>query len=351
MKNIIIYKNAIVLLTLFIVAFGVYAEETDRAVMKVVGDKQAFISQGISLPRELHFHDNEYEWMYISGVVKTESGRSQGLMYTMFQFPDQGDGRLYPTMLAVADIDNDKFYSARAWDPKATLSSVEDPIALVANSNSNFLWHPDNTLSMSSKLTTPDGDDLQLAIELEATRDILIHNESGYIDMADQVASGYFSYTNMLPTAGYLQYGETRERIVGGRIWLDRQWGDWSWDGMTWDWFSLRFDDGGSLMLFQFRNPETEAPIHGYWTYRDANDNTHYGQDFKVTAKRRVDQFPIDWDLSIPSLNAQFSVKPEFDRQIFSGRPLWEGLCDVRGEIKGKSANGHAFAEITMYDE
>ena len=77
--------------------------------------------------------------------------------------------------------------------------------------------------------------------------------------MGDGRSSYYYSFTN-LATAGMLTVNTTEYTIASGRTWMDHQWGNYTVLGMKWDWFSLRLDDGSSLMLFQFRESLINPP-------------------------------------------------------------------------------------------
>ena len=51
----------------------------------------------------------------------------------------------------------------------------------------------------------------------------------------------------------------------------------------------------------------------------------------RTGVKRTFRSYPIDWTVSILSMDAEFEVTPLFDDQTFTG--LWEGLYDVRGRV------------------
>ena len=99
-------------------------------------------------------------------------------------------------------------------------------------------------------------------------------------------------------------------------------------------------------MLFQFRDAFEEV-VTGNWTYRDMDGKVNYGTDFNGVAKRMFRTYPIDWTVTLPSIDAEFAVKPLFDDQAFTG--LWEGLCDVRGRIGTAQLTGQAFVELSGY--
>jgi predicted secreted hydrolase len=88
---------------------------------------------------------------------------------------------------------------------------------------------------------------------------------------------------------------------------MDRQWWDWTGARYYWDWFSMRLDDGGSLMFFQFRDANDKIVMET-WTYRDKDGLVHYGTDFKVVAKPMFRTYPIDWTVSLPGIDGEFAV-------------------------------------------
>jgi predicted secreted hydrolase len=87
--------------------------------------------------------------------------------------------------------------------------------------------------------------------------------------------------------------------------------------------------------------------VGGNWTYRDKNDLVYYGTDFKVVAKRMYGAYPLEWTVTLPSLEAEFQVEPIFDDQTFPR--LWEGLCRVSGRKGSSQLFGRAFVELAGY--
>jgi len=303
-------------------------------------------SARIEFPKDHCFHTNDNEWVYFSGVIETREGKEFGLMFTIFQFPGLRGGYFYPSMLGVSDPRIPRFYRAQTWCQNGTVGRTPDGLPWVDAGDSEFIWSSPDNLHLASSASTWDATSLFMQMDLKPTKDILLHGGDGFIPMADGIPSGYYSMTNLVPTNGTLTIGDQRHTIIGGRIWMDHQWGDWTAAAYAWDWFSLRFDDGGALMLFQTRDAD-EAVVGGNWTYRDKDDLVYYGTDFKVVAKRMVKNSPIDWTITLPSIEAEFEVKPLFDDQTFTG--LWEGLCQVSGRVGTSQLAGQAFVELSGY--
>lgn len=291
----------------------------------------------VVLPEDHCFHNNvSNEWVYFSGVVETSEGKEFGLMFTIFGS--------FSAMLGIADPETKIFHDKRMGGG-GNAGKTQLGLPDIKSGDSRFLWDPADNLHITSSANA-SGVKIAVDIDMTPTKEILFHGEDGYIPMGDNIPSGYFSLTNLLPTKGTLSIGDKTHTVTGGKVWMDRQWGNWTGAGYAWDWFALRFDDGGALMLFQFRDA-SQNPSIGNWTYRDKDGLVYYGTDFKVTAHRKYNRFPIDWTVKLPSINAEFEIDPIFDAQTFTG--LWEGLCDVKGKIGSNQLSGQAFVELNAY--
>ena len=307
-----------------------------------IGDSDSMAVK-VTLPKDHNFHQVGHEWIYFSGELETTEGKTFGLMYTIFQF---GNGSSYPVMLGIADMDEGITYSTRMGGGNVVVSTNENGLPEIRSGGSEINWAEANKLNIKASTTTSMGVTVGTEMTMEITNDALYHGEDGFIPMGDGLPSGYYSYTNITPTEGKIFIGDTTYEISGGRLWLDHQWGDWTWAAYSWDWFSFRFDDGGSLMLFQFRNHRDQV-VPGNWTYRDGQGKVIYGTDYELTSSRSFKNFPIDWDIRIEALDANLKVTPIFDDQTLSN--LWEGLCKVTGTIGETEQKGKAYAELNGY--
>lgn len=308
----------------------------------------------IEFPKDHRLHNNVNEWYYFSGTVETSRGERFGLMFTIFQLLDGQGGFMYPSMMAISDPQTSTYpngYKMLNVSPGET----PDGLPLISSDDASIMWIRPDQLFFTAAMEDKDGTEISATLSMNLTKDILLHGEDGFIPMGDNIPSGYYSLTNLQPTSGIITVDDEQHDIVGGRMWMDHQWGDWTPEGYHWDWFAMRFDDGGSLMLFQFRD-ETQTPTIGNWTYRDGAGQVYYGTDFQVDARGMSGVYPIDWTIYLPSLDAEFEVTPLFDDQIFSGMPewgwgtLWEGLCDVSGHVGVVQLTGEAFVELNDYE-
>lgn len=296
------------------------------------------------------FHDNNWEWVYFSGVVKNDAGREFSVMFTIFQ-QKYNQKYAYPRILAILDRNNSTLYER--WDSTSTSIRFNQDKTEIELDNATYKMLDNGNVAISGQFSSAT-ESFEMDLNLTPTLKPLAHGENGFIPMGDGVNSGYYSFTNMKPS-GTIKIGTTSHTITEGRMWMDHQWGDWdSRTAMNWDWFSLRLDDGGALMLFQFRDSNNNI-LHGNWTYRDSDGNITYGNEYKVTAKdmltldygAHVANYPIDWTVEIKKLNASFNITPVTGNQTVGS--IWEGLCSLEGSINGQNITGEAFAELSGY--
>jgi predicted secreted hydrolase len=303
-------------------------------------------------PASLHvFHSDRYEWLYFSGVVDTTEGRQLGVMFTVFQFVHPvTQAFIYPSILVVLDPDG-KTYNAQ-MSSGTSGNHVVHGWPSVDTKSAHFGLAEDGSMRISGEFSD-EKPMVAMDLTVTPTRPPLLHGVDGIIKMGDGLDSGYYSLTNLKPGGG-VTVGAQRYTVTGGRLWMDHQWGNWTSAGLHWDWFSLRFDDGGALMLFQFRDPQNRV-VPGNWTYRAADGAVKHGSAYKLeTARVYKDpadgaRFPLDWKIRIDDLDLTANVSPRFDAQRF--KFLWEGLATVSGTLAGKPTSGHAFVELTGYSK
>ncbi len=334
-----------ILLTLIVAFFIVSAARTNYEEVK----------KPFTFPRDHGLHHVYAEWLYFTGVVKTDAGKEFGYEFTIFQM---GKVRwylmdfAYVGHVAVSDLDAKKHYLGEYIAP---LYSVKpDPAKAEVNiGNFTYAHNDPNGFTL-----TADSNGIKLNLTLKSKQGVLLHGEDGGILMGDDRESAYYSFTD-LATEGTIAYNGTEHKVVSGRTWMDHQWGNFKIPGMHWDWFSMRFDDGGALMLFNIRD-RNDKPHRVEWTYRAPDGSPSYGSGATITAARtwRDDAgkatYPVDWTIAIKDLDARFTVKPIFDAQSIhhvKTPSYWEGLCTVDGSIKGKPVKGKNYTEMTFYND
>ena len=143
-----------------------------------------------------------------------------------------------------------------------------------------------------------------------------------------------------------------------GQGWLDREWSSQALaeDQQGWDWFSLRFDSGEALMVYQLRETSGDHWVSGTWLDAGGGAQTLGRNDVKVTSLRQGEvktaegmrEVPLDWRIELPGMERAWTVRPMYDQQWMEGRvPYWEGVVIATGE--GVSSQGQGYMELTGY--
>ena len=293
------------------------------------------------------------EWWYFTGEVQTAEGKTLGFEFTIFKrLTSLPDNFSFLGHLALSDPES----AEHRFVEKATrgpVAGIEEGKAEIIVNNFSLSFSGESAI-----LIKAETENISLDVTLVPALAVLPHGEDGLITMGDGRSSYYYSFTN-LATTGTLTVNTTEYTIASGRSWMDHQWGNYTLLGMKWDWFSLRLDDGSSLMLFQFRDIFDKPTIKN-WTYQAATGSVLYGADFSALAGRRYKEekgrsiYPVDWTIEVPGLDAKFQVSPLFDEQSLYDvmtPDYWEGLCSVAGIMAGKEVHGAAYVELTGYEK
>jgi predicted secreted hydrolase len=209
-------------------------------------------------------------------------------------------------------------------------------------------------------------DGILLELDLVPTKAPIIHGNGGISQKADGVgqASHYYSMTR-LETTGLVSI-DGRAVGVSGQSWMDHEFGtnQLGPEQIGWDWFSLQFDNGEELMLYQMRQNDGSVDPNSSGTVANADGGTeHLEWDaYAITAAREWSSpqsgatYPLEWTLALPGLDADLRVIPLLDAQeLFTvrstGIAYWEGAVRVEGTWRGQPVSGRGYVELTGYGE
>jgi predicted secreted hydrolase len=313
------------------------------------------VTKPFRFPKDHGLHFVKSEWLYFTGVIKTDTGKELGYEMTIFQM---GHVRwylmdyAYVGHVAVSDPDAKKHYLGEFIAP---LYSVKTDSSKPDVNIGNFTYLVNNPDGFT---ITADSNGIKLNLKLKSKQGVLLHGEDGGILMGDDRESAYYSFTD-LATEGTIAYSGKEHKVVSGRTWMDHQWGNFTIPGMHWDWFSMRLDDGSALMIFNIRDKK-DKPHRVEWTYRASDGAVRYGTSATITAARKWRDdagkatYPMDWSISVKDLKANLTVKALFDTQSIhhvKTPSYWEGLCSVDGVINGKPVKGKNYTEMTFYND
>ena len=312
----------------------------------------------VRLPLDEALHSYGAEWWYYTGRVTTEDGQGYGVEAVIFH-----DAHLPLLILTEAWAAHFAVLEEASGSFTYDQTRSTGGVSINAPRGVGFDLHTPRV-----QMTGSDGHDhVQAAMSngryavdliLEDERGPVFHGGVGYVPYGAYGQSFYYSRPRMR-ASGTLQIDGAPHHVTG-EFWFDRQWGhDLNNPWLGWDWFSLRLDDGSSVMLFVFRDAN---PVVALGTYiPPSGEPTELtSEDFVITpttfwiSPRTGGTYPVGWEIELPSLDLTLTVTAVADDQELDARSTtlnvyWEGLCRITGTRSGASVGGLAYVELANY--
>ena len=138
---------------------------------------------------------------------------------------------------------------------------------------------------------------------------------------------------------------------VSGLAWKDHEFSTSVLDEnqIGWDWFSLQFEDGPALMLFQLRERDggTSASSSGTFIATDGTPQPVQNTDFEITvldewrSPHTQGVYPAAWEIRLNEPNCLLEIHPWMaDQEInFPAVTYWEGAVHFEGTCNGASGS------------
>lgn len=327
-------------------------------------------------PRVFRFPDDHglhpgfrNEWWYFTGNLATAEGRRFGYQLTFFtnalprSEPLTADGearvsawdspRIWMAHLAVTDVAGRQHHAFERF-------SRENPGLAGAQVQPQFrVWLDDWQLRGSATADTLPWQlqaaeaGIGLQLQLDALKAPVLQGEAGLSRKSATPgnASYYYSMTR-LATRGELVLGEARFSVAG-LSWLDREWSSSALetDQVGWDWFSLQFDDGTELMLYQLRT--TGGGVHPYSAgYATSADGQQQAVDLAALQLEELASwvspggiaYPTRWSLLWQGRRLEVAAIVQ-EQWMDLSIPYWEGAVEIRDARSG-AVSGRGYLEL-----
>ena len=308
------------------------------------------------------------EWWYFTGNLRAEDGSELGYQLTFFRqgvipperdLPDseflQRDVKF--AHFALSDISKSQFYHFQELSRGAFGQAGFDNGARLAWIND---WVCERTGLHSFRLRASSAG-LKMDLSLESPREPVIHGHDGVSQksIGDGRASHYYSLTRM-KTSGIVEV-HGKSYAVNGLTWFDHEWAtnQLAENQTGWDWFSLQFQDGSDLMLFQIRMKQGGRDPYSAGTFVDATGKSTEvsNSDFQLepiewwSSSDSKARYPVAWKILIPKLSLDCIVRARFPNQELAANPFsyWEGAVAVSGARNGSAVSGKGYLEMTGY--
>lgn len=318
-------------------------------------------------PRDHGNHpDFKTEWWYFTGNLRAQDGREFGFQLTFFRQGIDRSEDIIPMSrfvtrdvkfahFTVSDLAARKFhffqktsrgaYGEAGFDNRNRLAWIEN-------------WECDSTPEGFTLKASQGGVEVDLA--LRSPKKAVIHGADGVSRKGAEPgqASHYYSFTR-LETSGSVKLDGV-EIPVTGTSWFDHEWAtnQLGKNQVGWDWFSLQFEDGSELMLFQLRTKDGGRDEHSAGTLVDASGRqTPLGSgDFSLEPMQAWKSptgaaYPVAWRLKVPSLALDVEVHAAMEDQELRLQPIvyWEGAVRASGTREGKPVAAKGYLEMTGY--
>ncbi len=328
-------------------------------------------SRVLSFPQDFGAHEDfRTEWWYYTGNLQTPEGRHFGFELTIFRvglLPPTVDlptdsqwynNSIYFAHFAVSDIANEKFYAFERY-------SRPGPGLAGAQADPYRVWIEDwNITEQALHIYRLQASQENIAIDLTLTDEmgVVLHGEDGYSRKGKAVNNASYYYSQpRLRADGFVRVDDAQYK-VNGLAWKDHEFSSSVLDKnqIGWDWFSLQFENGPALMLFQLRERDggTSDSSSGTFIPADGIPQPVQKTDFQITvldewrSPHTQGIYPSAWKIRLNKPNCLLEVRPWMaDQELnfptvtyWEGAVHFEGICD-----NGDSVRGNGYIELTGY--
>ncbi|MCP4680240.1 MAG: hypothetical protein GY854_33060 [Deltaproteobacteria bacterium] len=315
----------------------------------------------VSLPGDAAPHNSRSEWWYYTGHIEDDSGH-WGFQVTIFKYTIGLKG--YMCHVGISDKDAGEHYHHDEFAVLPQKWTTTPPIEIFVGRCKFELDGNgrDHIIGIIPKGGEKDKKDSpwKLDLELEPTKGPAFHGGNGEIPMSDSGGrSWYYSYTR-IDTEGTLETPDGQIHDVTGQAWMDHQWGPFDISQFKgWDWWSMQFDDGYEIMLFQFYSWEDKLVMQAGSVIDPSGNQTELEglDDFTIESLRSWESthtdgiYPLDWDIAIPNGDWVLEVRTHIDdSEMYNmAQNYWESHTVITGTRDGQKVNGVGFTELTGY--
>lgn len=327
-------------------------------------------SRPLSFPADFGAHEEfRTEWWYYTGNLGTPEGQHFGFELTIFRvgllppgtdLPEDSnwyDRSVYFAHFAISDIAMERFYAFERYArPGPGLAGAEgDPYRI---------WIEDWSVTESTpRVYQLQAAQEEIALDLTLTDEmgVVLHGENGYSRKGEQASNASYYYSQpRLRADGILQINEV-EYPVSGLVWKDHEFSTSALDEnqIGWDWFSLQFEDGAALMLFQLRERDggTSPSSSGTFILAGGTPQSLQKDEFEIKvleewrSPHTQGVYPASWELRLGEPDCALSVRPWMaDQEIhFPTMTYWEGAVQFDGTCEGAAVRGNGYVELTGY--
>ncbi|WP_293748530.1 lipocalin-like domain-containing protein [uncultured Paraglaciecola sp.] len=294
------------------------------------------------------------EWWYITANLTDTKNNTYALQWTLFRFASDtpntpwANTQQYMGHVGLRDGEHAWFEERFARGGVGNAGISTEPFNAFID---EWQWLAQSAKMFPSTLELTIDSQIKANLNFTADKPLVKHGEQGFsrkLRHSDQ-ASYYYSQPH-IQVSGELQLPNGIVE-VSGNAWFDHEWTSqyMSPQALGWDWFSIHFDDGSKLMLFNMRSKGTQDFWSG--TLVTKNGATIHLDESAIQAevvkRNKVEgrMLPLHWSIQLPKQQYNIQIAPmqtnQWNPGIFS---YYEG-----GTVISGSHTGVGFIELTGY--
>lgn len=294
------------------------------------------------------------EWWYITANLTDKQHKPYALQWTLFRFATDtqstpwANAQQYMGHVGLRDGKEAWFEErfARGGVGNAGISS--SPFNAFID---DWQWLAKSSMMFPSSLEFTIDTQIRVNLDFTADKPFVKHGEQGFSrKLRDSEQASYYYSQPHIQVSGEIEL-PTGKVEVSGNAWFDHEWTSQYLSPLAqgWDWFSIHFDNGAKLMLFNMRHEKA----HDFWSGTLITKNgevIHLSeQDIqaKITKRIKVAKrlLPLHWSIQLPKHQIDIQIAPmqteQWNPGIFS---YYEG-----GTVISGSHSGAGFIELTGY--
>jgi len=327
-------------------------------------------SRQLTFPADFGAHpDFRTEWWYYTGNLQTMDARHFGFELTIFRvglIPPGVDipadskwsaRDLYFAHFAVSDIANESFHAFQRY-------SRPGPGLAGAEANPYHVWLEDwNIIETKPGVYQLQAEQEGVVLNLTLTDEmgVVLHGQNGYSRKGRSPTNASYYYSQpRLRAEGIVALNDVQYAVTG-LAWNDHEFSTSVLDEsqIGWDWFSMQFDDGRALMLFQLRERSGGISDSSSGSFIAANgiSQSLAKSDFEIAvldewrSSRTQGLYPSSWNIKIHRPDCSLAVTPWMADQEINFPPItyWEGAVHFEGMCDGIPVRGNGYIELTGY--
>ncbi|MDG2475199.1 MAG: lipocalin-like domain-containing protein [Paracoccaceae bacterium] len=304
----------------------------------------------IKFPKDHGSHDQyRVEWWYLTANLKDQNGEPLGLQWTLFRADLEAENRkngwnnsqIWMGHAALTNRDSHMFHEKIARGGVFQANVTTEPFEAWIDD-----WYLKG-IDWKNLTVSASGKNFKYVLKLEAKGPLVKHGDEGRsIKSSLGLASAYYSQP-FFHAQGWIEQDGKRQ-LVSGSAWADHEWSNQfitdTQDG--WDWFSLNFDSGEKLMLFQVREKDQNYYYAGTWMNASGSYPLDPSQILIQPIEPKSDaHYYTNWTIKIKNLNLDIDIEAiNPSSKMNTIYPYWEGPISFNG-----SHSGNGYLEMTGY--